>query len=449
MLEVRIREFRRLLEERCAERSIPTGHGVARLDGTLPDVYDANYLSADGVTASAALLAAEAESALDAHHHRRIVVEGGGAGLAGDFADLGYTLSTHLVLAHRREPDRRVGTSAVREASLTELLPARTASTLREPWGNESIARQLNEAKRRLVAVVPTRFFAATVSGRIAGYCELREIGGVAQIEDVEVLEELRGRGLGRALVQHALDEARRGSDVVWLEALADDWPRELYAKLGFDVVARRDVYTLMPSPLTGLRITTPRLELRLGTVAELRELYRVAAAGIHDPAEMPFAVPWTDSLEEDSFLAYHRECVASWRPDAWNLNLIAFHDGRPIGSQGITGGNVTQSRTVSTGSWLGRQWQTRGLGTEMRAALLCLAFDHLDAETAMSGAVDGNAQSLGVSRKLGYETVGSHTIRPRREPVEHADLELRRERFSSPVAVAVDGFDGLRPLFG
>ena len=49
-----------------------------------------------------------------------------------------------------------------------------------------------------------------------------------------------RGRGLGRAIVQHALDEARRDHDVVFLEALADDWPRLLYAKLGFDVVDRR-----------------------------------------------------------------------------------------------------------------------------------------------------------------------------------------------------------------
>ena len=34
---------------------------------------------------------------------------------------------------------------------------------------------------------------------------------------------------------------------------------------------------------MTRLRIRTPRLELRLATVAELRELYRVAEAGVHD----------------------------------------------------------------------------------------------------------------------------------------------------------------------
>ena len=58
-----------------------------------------------------------------------------------------------------------------------------------------------------------------------------------------------RGRGLGRAIVQHALAEARRVNDVVFLEALADDWPRHLYTKLGFDVVDRRDFLTRFPIP--------------------------------------------------------------------------------------------------------------------------------------------------------------------------------------------------------
>jgi len=47
--------------------------------------------------------------------------------------------------------------------------------------------------------------------------------------------------------------------------------------------------------PLFELRVLAPGLELRLPTDEEAIALARVAAAGIHDPAVMPFSVPWTD----------------------------------------------------------------------------------------------------------------------------------------------------------
>lgn len=42
--------------------------------------------------------------------------------------------------------------------------------------------------------------------------------------------------------------------------------------------------------------------------------------------------------------------------------------------------------RTAGTGSWLGRSYQGKGLGTEMRAAILHLLFSGLDAVAATSG---------------------------------------------------------------
>ena len=69
--------------------------------------------------------------------------------------------------------------------------------------------------------------------------------------------------------------------------------------------------------------------------------------------------------------------------------------------------------------------------------------------EVARSGAIAGNPQSLAVSRKLGYEVVGSHTVSPRGVPVEHTDIELRREQFRSPVPVEIVALEHLLPLFG
>jgi RimJ/RimL family protein N-acetyltransferase/ribosomal protein S18 acetylase RimI-like enzyme len=444
----RIRAFRRRLEEATAERREPFAHGVGLFSDSISSVYDANYLVLNEL-ATVEVHAAEADELMERFHHRKVVAFEGGLGLAQGFAELGWTLTTHLVMAQRREPDRLVDTSSVREVTHEELGPVKRATTLAEAWGTEQLAEQLREAKRRVGAAVSLRFFAAFVDGELAAYCELRSDGRTAQIEDVETLTEFRGRGLGRAVVQFTLEEARRTHDLVFLEALEDHWPRELYAKLGFDIVDERHLLLHTGHPLTGLRLRTPRLELRLATVAELRELAAVALAGIHDPAEMPFEFPWTDTLTEESFVVHHQELLKEWRAESWRLNLIAFQNGHPIGSQGIGSERFAESRTVATGSWLGRPFQGQGLGTEMRAAVLHFAFAGLGAAKAISGAIARNPQSLGVSRKLGYVETGGHTVAPRGEPLEHTDLELRLAQFHSPVPVEIEGLDALRSHFG
>ena len=48
--------------------------------------------------------------------------------------------------------------------------------------------------------------------------------------------------------------------------------------------------------PLFGLRITTPRLEIRVPTDEDFPGLIATVDAGIHDPSERPFLVPWTST---------------------------------------------------------------------------------------------------------------------------------------------------------
>lgn len=65
--------------------------------------------------------------------------------------------------------------------------------------------------------------------------CELYLDGGTAQIEDVATAERFRRRGLATAVVLSAMEAARSaGADFVFLIADAQDWPKEMYAKLGF-----------------------------------------------------------------------------------------------------------------------------------------------------------------------------------------------------------------------
>jgi RimJ/RimL family protein N-acetyltransferase len=202
-------------------------------------------------------------------------------------------------------------------------------------------------------------------------------------------------------------------------------------------------------APLFDVRLRTPRLELRLPTDDELLELYRVAEAGIHPPEEMPFEIPWTDTLAEEPFLAFHHEARERWSPERWTYNLATFLDGRIIGVQTVEASDFAAERQIQTGSWLGEAFQRRGYGTEQRAAVLELAFRGLGAQAAMSGALVHNIASQRVSEKLGYRRTGSRELAPRGEPVEHIDYRVDRDDWRSPIPVEIEGLDPALPLFG
>ena len=71
---------------------------------------------------------------------------------------------------------------------------------------------------------------------------------GVAELDDVHTLERFRGRGIARGVVGRAAREARdEGADLVFLIADDADWPKDLYAKLGFDPVGRFWQFTKPP----------------------------------------------------------------------------------------------------------------------------------------------------------------------------------------------------------
>jgi RimJ/RimL family protein N-acetyltransferase len=197
------------------------------------------------------------------------------------------------------------------------------------------------------------------------------------------------------------------------------------------------------------LRVRTPRLELRLPAREELDTLREVALGGVHPPEFTPFTVAWTDDPELAGFLDYHEMRRRDWNPDGWHLELGVWLEGEPVGVQGMESENFAETRVVGTGSWLGRRFQGEGVGTEMRTAVLELAFRGLGAEAARSGAIDGNAASLRVSEKLGYRVVGRGTVAPRGVEVDHTDVELRREDWKPPFAVEIGGLGPCLPLFG
>jgi RimJ/RimL family protein N-acetyltransferase len=204
---------------------------------------------------------------------------------------------------------------------------------------------------------------------------------------------------------------------------------------------------------LFGLRVATSRLVLRVGTIGEVRALGELAQRGIHPPEEMPFGVAWSDRtglpgfLEE--FTAFHRDGLTLWSADAWRLELLVWEHGELVGTQGVGAKLFAEERVVGTGSWLGQTAQGRGIGTEMRAAVLELAFCGLGARAATSGWLEGNAASGRVSEKLGYSGTGVSQVSPRGVPVPHHDIRVGRADWRSPVAVEITGLAPCLPLFG
>lgn len=206
--------------------------------------------------------------------------------------------------------------------------------------------------------------------------------------------------------------------------------------------------------PLFGLVLRTPRLELRVPSLEQLAALAVLADEGVHDRDAMPFLVPWTDlppGPRGRSVLQYQWRQWGALTPQQWSLELAVLADGEPVGLQGIGGTEFAVTREVHTGSWLGRRHHGRGIGTEMRAAVLQLAFDGLGADWAVSSALDGNHASIGVSRKLGYaeDGIAVQTVQGRRRIDRRFRLDRETWATRRTVPVRIEGLEPCRELLG
>jgi len=189
--------------------------------------------------------------------------------------------------------------------------------------------------------------------------------------------------------------------------------------------------------PLFALEIETPRLLLRPVRDADLPGLAQAAIDGVHGPGPSPFGMPWTDAEPDDlarSLAAYHWSLRGRVAPENWTVAFAVHFEGEAVGVQDLIARDFAGRRTVDTGSWLAQRVQGRGIGTEMRAALLQFAFDRLGAEWAESSAAAWNEASLSVSRKLGYRPNGVTRACPRPgEPVDEQRVRLARADFVRP----------------
>lgn len=184
--------------------------------------------------------------------------------------------------------------------------------------------------------------------------------------------------------------------------------------------------------PPLNVEVRTPRVTLAGASDELLERLVPLVRAGIADAEPWPFDDPisfYADSPEREwQWLRGIWAGRARVTPDSWRLYFAVLVDGEPVGMQDLIGRNFTRFGTVSSFSWLAPGSRGQGLGKEMRAAVLHLAFAGLSAREAGSDAFVDNEASNRVSRGLGYEPNGTDWDTRRGEPARIQQWRLTRD---------------------
>ncbi|WP_033290730.1 GNAT family N-acetyltransferase [Amycolatopsis jejuensis] len=188
--------------------------------------------------------------------------------------------------------------------------------------------------------------------------------------------------------------------------------------------------------PPLNVAVHTPRLSL-LGATDELLErLVPVVREGVVTEAPWPFDDPM--SLYEDNPQREWRWLRGVWAGRAkvsetfWRLYFVVVADGSPVGMQDLIGNEFAAFGKVDSFSWLAPAARGRGLGKEMRQAVLHLAFEGLGARLAASDAFADNHASNHVSESLGYRPNGVDWATHRGSPAELRRWLLTREDWTT-----------------
>jgi ribosomal protein S18 acetylase RimI-like enzyme len=238
-------------------RVVTGAWGQAFLSPALERVYDRNtvWVVGDGGGLSGAEIDGNAERLLGGHgmEHRRVLVEPpADARICAELLEsCGYARSSHVFMVldggGASVPEPAV---AVVEASIGAVDAGCERYLLTDPdteYGRDARTReQLLEHHREYGprAGAERRFAVLGDDGAAVAWARLWRRGGEFQVEDVVCLAEWRGRGYGRAVVAAATRAAvEGGAEMVFIVADADDWPRELYGRLGYETAGTLTVY--------------------------------------------------------------------------------------------------------------------------------------------------------------------------------------------------------------
>jgi GNAT superfamily N-acetyltransferase len=182
--------------------------------------------------------------------YRHVVVEDDGTAsqLRDALSPDGWRVDREVMMALKVGADRSVDAASVMELSEAQMLHLMRRWRTEEHPGiscdalDQLDTYSLNEG--RLWEEVC--FGVLDVNGDPVALTKLRSRGSCAWVEDVYTVPEARGRGYARMLVGHTADLARSDMyDLSFIIADDDDWPKDLYASIGFAPVGRTRTFHL------------------------------------------------------------------------------------------------------------------------------------------------------------------------------------------------------------
>ncbi|WP_347354887.1 GNAT family protein [Intrasporangium sp.] len=203
--------------------------------------------------------------------------------------------------------------------------------------------------------------------------------------------------------------------------------------------------------PVHAIRLRTAGLDLQVMREADLPAV----VGALPDDVELDPGAPSYPGLgraanRRAALARSYWRALGTWSPDDWALPFVVRERGEVVGVQWLEGpAPYRRQRTVDSSSWLVPRARRRGLGTQMRAAVLELAFGHLGAVAAITSAYVENAASLGVSRALGYRETHTSVLEPGSRVLQHLRLDRPDWPAGGPARpVDVSGVAGALALF-
>jgi ribosomal protein S18 acetylase RimI-like enzyme len=170
--------------------------------------------------------------------HRYVSVDGDlGQALSADFVTAGYEHEPIVTMIYSG-PEVEPAAPEVRAVSLDALRPVIVSDwRIMLPNATEEHLRQLADRTALYERGAELTRLAVYDGDEIAAHADLYvdRMDHIAQFENLATRENFRGRGYADALIRDALRRAREaGSELSFLTADLNDWPREWYQRLGY-----------------------------------------------------------------------------------------------------------------------------------------------------------------------------------------------------------------------